>query len=198
MAVSAPAVFVDKDGTLVQNVPYNVDPRHMRFEHGAIGAMSRLHALGFSLIVVSNQPGVAFGYFDRAALDALSRYLSAALGSCGLPLTGVYNCPHHPDGRVPRYAGRCECRKPAPGLLHAAARAHDIDLAQSWIIGDILDDVEAGARAGCRTVLIDNGNETEWHDGEFRRPDFVVANLIEAADRIERATPRARRTSGVG
>jgi len=187
--VNRRAVFLDKDGTLIENVRYNVEPLQVRFTANAIDGVRRLHELGFLLIVVSNQPGVAFGYFDEAALDALGRYLKAMLAAHGVALAGVYCCPHHPQGSVPRYANHCDCRKPAAGLLHRAAAAHGIDLAQSWLIGDILDDVEAGARAGCRTILLDNGNETEWRAGEFRRPDFVVSNVAQAAERIERTLP---------
>jgi histidinol phosphatase-like enzyme len=89
-------------------------------------------------------------------------------------LDGFYYCPHAPD------AG-CDCRKPAPGMLERAAREHGVDLRASWMIGDILDDVEAGRRAGCRTILLDNGNETEWRDGEQRCPDYVARDLAQAA-----------------
>ena len=101
-----------------------------------------------------------------------------------MSLDGFYYCPHHPDGIVPRYAVACDCRKPEPGLIHPAAREHDLALGESWFIGDILDDVEAGRRAGCRTVLIDNGNETEWKRSPLRRPDLVARDLAEAAQFI--------------
>jgi histidinol phosphatase-like enzyme len=85
---------------------------------------------------------------------------------------------------VPRYTTACVCRKPEPGLIHTAARAHALALERSWFVGDILDDVEAGRRAGCRTVLIDNGNETQWRRSPLRWPDHVAADLAEAADAI--------------
>ncbi len=197
MAVSRRAIFLDKDGTLIDNVPYNVDPRRVRLTHRALEALRRLHDLGFLLIVVSNQPGVAFGYFDEPALETLTRHLALLLASNGAPLAGFYYCPHHPQAHLRYYRLACSCRKPRPGLISAAALVHDIDLARSWVVGDILNDVEAGARAGCRTILLDNGNETEWQRGEFRRPDAVVADLFQAADVIEQATRApARKAAG--
>ncbi|MFL6624734.1 MAG: D-glycero-alpha-D-manno-heptose-1,7-bisphosphate 7-phosphatase [Sulfurifustaceae bacterium] len=179
MAVKA--VFLDKDGTLLENVPYNVDPERMRLVRGAGPALRRLHALGYSVIVVSNQPGVALGRFDLRALRAVERRLREMLAAEDVPLAGFYYCPHHPDGRVRRYAVICRCRKPAPGLLLSAATIHDIASHRSWMIGDILDDIEAGARARCRTILVDVGNETEWRYGPYRRPNAIVSDLPAAA-----------------
>lgn len=178
MAVKA--VFLDKDGTLLENVPYNIDPERMHLVRGAGPALRRLHALGYTLIVVSNQPGVALGRFDIRALRGVERRLRELLAAEEVPLAGFYYCPHHPDGRVHRYAVVCRCRKPAPGLLLSAATIHDIAPHRSWMIGDILDDVEAGARARCRTILVDVGNETEWRYGPYRRPNAVVSDLPAA------------------
>ncbi|MCO5099442.1 MAG: HAD-IIIA family hydrolase [Burkholderiaceae bacterium] len=187
-----PAIFLDKDGTLLDDVPFNVDPRLMRFADGVPQALARFAALGVPLVVVSNQAGVALGRFDAGCLRAVRRHLAAMFASCGASLTHAYFCPHHPHGRVAAYAIACECRKPSAGLLGRAAREHAIDLRRSWMIGDILDDVEAGKRAGCRTVLVCNGNETEWRDGPLRRPDHRVRNLAEAAVLIEAAHLRDR------
>lgn len=175
------AIFLDKDGTLLENVPYNVDPELMRFTPNAGRALRRLHALGYALIVVSNQPGVALGRFEVGTLRAVERRLRDMFAGEEVPLAGFYYCPHHPHGCVARYAVACRCRKPAPGLLLSALTIHDITPHRSWMIGDILDDVEAGARAGCRTLLLDAGNETEWRQGVFRRPTEVVPDLLAAA-----------------
>jgi histidinol-phosphate phosphatase family protein len=153
MAGRRRAVFLDKDGTLIADVPYNVDPRRIRFLPGVLDGARRLHAAGYRLVVVTNQPGVALGFFEAAALDAVEAALRDAFSAAGAPLAGFFYCPHHPSGHVRPYAAACGCRKPMPGLLHAAARTLDIDLAGSWMVGDILNDVEAGRRAGCRTVL---------------------------------------------
>ena len=178
------AAFLDKDGTLIEDVPYNVNPALIRLTQGAAAGLARLHAAGYALIVISNQSGVALGRFTEGALAAVERRLRELLAEAGVPLAGFYYCPHHPGGVVPGYSMACTCRKPAPGLLHRAAEEHGIDLARSWFLGDILDDVEAGRRAGCRTVLIDNGNETEWVRSPLRWPDVIAADLDEAARRI--------------
>lgn len=175
------AVFLDKDGTLLDDVPYNVDPAQMRFAPGAREALTLLAAHPFALFVISNQAGVALGKFVNSALAGVENRLQRLFAECGATLRGVYWCPHHPQGRVKRYAVVCGCRKPAPGLLLRAAREHRLDLARSWFIGDILDDVEAGNRAGCRTVLLDNGHETEWLAGAQRVPSARAADLYEAA-----------------
>lgn len=180
-----PAVFVDKDGTLVRDVPFNVDPARVEFTDGAFRGLSRLARAGFAIVIVSNQPGIALGYFDRAALDRLAHWLEERLADAGIPLAGFYACPHRPpsrDGTLPA----CACRKPAPGLLQRAAREHGLSLEASWMIGDILDDVEAGRRAGCRTVLLDVGNETEWRFSPLRTPTLRVHDLAHAAHAILR------------
>ncbi|WP_083615438.1 D-glycero-alpha-D-manno-heptose-1,7-bisphosphate 7-phosphatase [Paraburkholderia sp. SOS3] len=177
------AVFLDKDGTVLDDVPYNVDPRKMRFAPGARAALELLAAYPYRLIVVSNQGGVAQGRFAIGALDAVEHQLRVMFASCGASLDAFYSCPHDPRGHVVPYASACACRKPAPGMLLQAAHDHGIDLRASWLVGDILDDVEAGNRAGCRTILLDNGNETEWRDGPRRRP-FAYANDLHGAARL--------------
>lgn len=168
------AVFVDKDGTLIEDVPYNVDPAQIRLSAHAGQGLRQLRAYGFRLFVVSNQSGIALGRFEASALDGVADRLGELLRAHDAWLDGFYWCPHGP-------LDQCDCRKPAAGMLHRAAHEHDIDLARSWMVGDILHDVEAGHRAGCRAVLIDNGNETEWDLTGLRRPDFFAADLAEAA-----------------
>lgn len=177
----AGAIFLDKDGTLVEDVPFNVEPSLIRLARGAAEGLPRLKALGFRLFVVTNQSGVARGMFEEKDLEPVMRRLQELTAALGAPLDGFYYCPHHPEGSVARYALACDCRKPAPGLVLAAAAEHGVDPRASWFVGDILDDVEAGRRAGCRTVLIDNGNETEWERSPLRWPDLVARDLAEAA-----------------
>jgi D,D-heptose 1,7-bisphosphate phosphatase len=140
--------------------------------------------MGYELFVVSNQAGVARGLFTEASLQPVQRRLGELLAQYGVTLQGFYYCPHSPDGAISRYAIDCSCRKPMPGMLQRAADEHGIDLPRSWMIGDILHDVEAGRRAGCNTVLIDNGNETEWEMGPQRTPHLTAANLYAAARMI--------------
>jgi len=185
-----PAVFVDKDGTLVENVPYNVDPAQVRLLPGVLQGLARLQRAGFALLVASNQAGVALGRFPPAALQPLERRLDALLAPAGVTITGYLWCTHHPHGIVASHAIECACRKPQPGLLLDAARRHGLDLARSWMIGDILDDVEAGRRAGGRAVLVDRGGETEWKRGPYRVPDAIVRRFDAAADFVLRAVQR--------
>lgn len=178
------AVFLDKDGTLIEDVPYNVDPALMRLAPDAGVALRKLSEAGYKLFVVSNQSGVARGLFPVSALGAVEERLKDMLAKCGVTLDGFYYCPHHPEATVAEYAVSCSCRKPAPGMLVQAAAEHGIALERSWMIGDILNDVEAGHRAGCRSILLDNGNETEWEVNWLRLPDRVVSDLGAAANGI--------------
>jgi histidinol-phosphate phosphatase family protein len=186
MAMTKGAVFLDKDGTLIEDVPYNIDPARIRLTAGAGDALRRLHAAGYRLIVVSNQSGVAHGYFAEEPLAGVEARLRELLASEGVPLDGFDYCPHHPKGSVARYAVACDCRKPAPGMLRRAIDTHGLDETACWFIGDILDDVEAGRRAGCRTILLDNGHETEWVMTPWREPHYRADDLAEAAEIILR------------
>lgn len=178
------AIFLDKDGTLIENEPYNVDPAKIRFYPDVRESLHMFAEARYLLVVVSNQPGVARGFFPEEALRKVEHALRRGLREMGVSLAGFYYCPHDPKGSVPQYSVECECRKPRPGLLVQAAQELDIELEKSWMMGDILNDVEAGNRAGCRTVLVDRGNETEWHYNELRRPDLMVRDMRDAAAKI--------------
>jgi len=173
------AVFIDKDGTLVEDVPFNVDPSLVRFTRHAVEGLRTLDRAGYAIVVVTNQPGIATGRFSQADFNRLQSALTAMISTeAGVALTGFRACPHAP---TPNAAMACACRKPAPGMLHDAARRHGIDLQRSWMVGDILDDIEAGRRAGCRTVLLDVGNETMWQLGLLREPLYQATDLADAA-----------------
>jgi histidinol-phosphate phosphatase family protein len=189
MSDSQRAVFLDKDGTLVDNVPYNVEPQRIRLADGAREGLSLLARLDYRFIVVSNQPGVALGLFPEKALLAVEQRLRQLLDQAGVAMDGFYYCPHSPKGKDPWM--QCICRKPAPGMLMRAARDHALDLSRCWMVGDILDDVEAGRAAGCKTILIDNGNETEWEWSARRRPHRIAGNLLDAASIISQSKTRA-------
>lgn len=187
--MTARAVFLDKDGTLVENVAMNVDPSRIRLARGVPDALRRLRDAGYRFAVVSNQAGVARGVFPESALAGVQTRLADLLGEHGIALDGFFYCPHDPAGVVERYRITCDCRKPAPGLLHRAAAALGASVASSWMVGDILDDVEAGRRAGCRSILLDSGGETEWVRGPTREPHFVARSFAEVADHIIASEP---------
>ena len=162
----------------MKDVPYNVNPNLIELNAGASKLAQAVKAANYKIIVVSNQSGVARGFFAETDLKAVWRKLNEL---CQVEFDGFYFCPHHESGTIEQYKIRCECRKPSAGMLLQAAREHDLDLSKSWMIGDILHDIEAGNRAGCRTILLDNGGETEWLAGAFRTPDYTIKNLAEAA-----------------
>lgn len=177
----AKAIFIDKDGTLIPDIPYNVNPALITISTHAIEGLKALQDNGYLVIVISNQSGVARGLFKEEQLADVELAIKSLLAVNGIKLHGFYYCPHHPDGTVEGYDMECACRKPQPGLLLQASKDHDVDLSQSWMIGDILNDVEAGNRAGCQTILIDNGGETEWVKGEYRTPTLVYKTINDAA-----------------
>jgi histidinol-phosphate phosphatase family protein len=181
------AVFLDKDGTLVDDVPYNVDPALIRLTRGAGEGLRVLRDAAFRLFVVSNQSGVARGYFAEEALGPVEVRLRELLRDEGVEIEAFRWCPHHAEGAVDRYRVACDCRKPRPGMITSLAGEHGIDLARSWMIGDTPADVEAGRLAGCRTVLV--GGQADADSGPA--PDHVVLDLAEAARIIVAAQPPA-------
>lgn len=178
------AVFLDKDGTLIRNVPYNINPELVVFEQGVFEGLRSLQHNGYKLIIVSNQPGISLGYFSENEMVMLIRYFEEKFAENEVLLSGFYFCPHLPESAKKS----CQCRKPKPGLLMQAADDLLINRNSSWMIGDILNDVEAGNKAGCQTILIDNGNETEWITGVYREADYTTGNFLDAAAYITSRT----------
>ncbi|MGN6697905.1 MAG: D-glycero-alpha-D-manno-heptose-1,7-bisphosphate 7-phosphatase, partial [Thermomicrobiales bacterium] len=185
--MAARAIFLDRDGTLVEPRHYPTRPEELVLFAGVADELRRLQEAGFRLVLVTNQSGLARGYFSEAALAAMHEHLARELARSGVRLAGIYYCPHHPEGSVPDFTRDCDCRKPAPGLILQASADLALDPARSWLVGDILDDIEAGWRAGCRTVLVDL--DTESFAGAAGRPPAYVAR---------HTSPPRRRISGVG
>lgn len=177
--MSQRAILLDRDGTLVHPRHYPSRPEELILYAGIARPLAALQGQGFKLIVVTNQSGIARGLFDARDLAAMHADLAARLAAEEVTIDGFYFCPHHPDGIVPELAIRCGCRKPQPGMLLRAAAEHSLDLARCWFIGDILDDVEAGRRVGCRTVLVDLGTEAP-PSSSLRTPDFVARTTLQA------------------
>lgn len=178
------AVFVDRDGTLNVEKNYLYRIEDFEFIPGAPEAIRRLRQAGFLVIVVTNQSGVARGYFTLAEVDALHRHIQNELEQSGTRIDAFYVCPHHPTEGVGEFRRKCDCRKGEPGLLLRAAAEHDIDLAASFMIGDKLADIEAGERAGCTSLLVMTGYGSEEAQKltEKRVPCF--ADLAEATRHI--------------
>lgn len=180
------AIFLDKDGTLIHNIHYNADPRLITVTEGAIEGLKKLTAAGYTLFVITNQQGVALGYFTEDDVHKVRERIEEILEEENIPLQGFYYCPHHEEKG-------CSCRKPKPGMIINAAREHYIDLSKSWMIGDTPTDIEAGNKAGCRTLLFDKGYENEWDLTSSQIPDGVVKTLDEAADSILQFSKNERR-----
>ncbi len=178
------AVFLDRDGTLVEARHYPSRPEQLVVYQGVTDELRRLQQAGFRLVLITNQSGLAHGYFTEADLARMHAYLREELGREGVSIDAIYFCPHHPDGAISELAITCDCRKPSPGMLLRAAEELDLDLARSWFVGDILDDVEAGNRAGCRTVLVDLGTESP-PDRASRRPMYIARDTVDALRIIE-------------
>jgi D-glycero-D-manno-heptose 1,7-bisphosphate phosphatase len=183
------AVFLDRDGVINVEVDYLSSPEELELIPGAAQAIARLNALSLPAVVVTNQAGVARGYFSLERVGEIHRALERLLeAEAGARLDAVYVCPHHPSA-----GDRCSCRKPEPGLLLAAAREHGLDLARSFLVGDKASDIDAGRRAGCATILVQTGYGAAelraW--SESFRPDHVADDLGRAVDwiaqRIERS-----------
>ena len=186
-----PAVFLDRDGVLVEDVDLLTNEADFRLLPGVTAALTRLHAAGLPLVVVSNQPIVARGLATEADVVTLHKFLQTLLVQAGAPPPdGWYFCPHHPRANIPAYRLKCECRKPQPGMLLHAARELGLDLPASFMVGDRITDIIAGARAGCRTILVQTGMhsqppiETAEPLDVSVQPDFICAGLPTAAEWI--------------
>jgi len=185
------AVFLDRDGVINRyvcdpefgTIDSPATPDEFVLTSGVSQALKELHELGFLLIVVSNQPGIAKGRFSPTLLDATTQKMNRETSGF---LDAVYYCLHHPQAVLPEYREQCECRKPRPGLLLQAAREWDVDLASSYMIGDGVVDVQAGNAAGVATIFI--GSRKCYLCDEFERlgavPNFVAENLSAAAEII--------------
>ena len=190
------AVFLDRDGTVNEEVGYLRDIDKLVLIPGVAGAIRRLSDAGFKIVLVTNQSGVARGYFPEALVHEAHARLDEMLKQEGARIDAVYYCPHHPTAGNSRYTVDCDCRKPRTGLLDRAARDMDINVSHSYMVGDKWSDVELGQRAGAITILVqsgfshdDPGNKRPAH---VKDPDFVAGTLREAADWIlERETTRS-------
>ncbi|WP_367137399.1 MULTISPECIES: D-glycero-alpha-D-manno-heptose-1,7-bisphosphate 7-phosphatase [Streptomyces] len=149
-----PAVFLDRDGTLTEPRHYPSRPEDLVLQAGIGPPLRALQHAGFALVVVTNQSGLARGLVDEAAVAPMHQRLRDLLAHHRVRLDGIYLCPHHPGGTVPRFSRVCSCRKPAPGMLHQAAGDLGRDLSSSWMVGDSACDIDAGHRAGTRTALV--------------------------------------------
>lgn len=179
--MSTPAILLDRDGTLVEPRHYPRSRAELVLYPGLGPGLRRLQAAGWKLALITNQSGVARGLLSEDDLADMHAYLADELAAMDVRLDGVFYCPHHPDGTRAPFNITCGCRKPRPGMLREAARALDLDLGRSWFVGDILDDVEAGNRAGCHTILVDIGSESA-PTSALRTPTAVARSTAHALE----------------
>jgi D-glycero-D-manno-heptose 1,7-bisphosphate phosphatase len=193
--MARPAVFLDRDGTIIREADYLRSTSEMRLLPRAAEAIRRLNQAGFAVVVATNQSGIARGLLSEADLEGIHDTLQRRLVKRGAKLDAIYYCPHHPEGAIHRYRRRCACRKPAPGMLLRAARELDLDLSRSFAVGDGERDVTAGRRAGCHAVLVRTGygGETEKAAGDEIGADYVADNLLDAVVWILKQRQAGRR-----
>jgi len=181
-----PAVFLDRDGTLIEDVGYLDRLDRIALFPWTVDAIRALNRGGFLVVVITNQSGVARGFFTEAFVEETHRHLSGRLAAGGARIDAYYYCPHHPDGTVAAYRRQCDCRKPASGLVDRAVRDLDLDPARSFVVGDKWLDVGLARAAGARGVLVRTGTGA----AEEARPrpgisaDAIVDNLAGAASWI--------------
>jgi len=192
-----PAVLLDRDGTLVEEIDYLSDPAQLRLIPGSAAAVRRLNEAGLLVVIVTNQSMIARGLASEADLALVHDHLTALLRAEGAHLDHIYYCPHHPDIGQPPYRTHCECRKPLPGLLYRAAHDLELDLSHSAMIGDSLRDLEAGDAANCGTlILVRTGHgaaeEPKTKAAQLRQRVIVHNDLAAAVDHLlqERKSPR--------
>ena len=175
------AIFLDRDGTLNVEVARVAAPEDLILIEGIGEAVRRINVSDFLAILVTNQAVIARGHCDRAMLRTIHAKLRETLRKSAAHLDAIYFCPHHPDFGPP-----CNCRKPKPAMLHAAANDFDIDLAKSWVIGDSAKDIQLARNAGTRCVLIRTGKAGSdiGTEGMHAQPDFVTGTLGEAVELI--------------
>lgn len=185
IARKRPAVFLDRDGTIIRQVELPHTPSQLVTLPGAARAVAQLKRLGYFLAIVSNQPVVARGILTPEGAIELNDVLMERLARWGARIDAFYFCPHHPKANMKKFRKVCNCRKPKPGLILRAAREHRLDLKKSFLIGDSTQDVRMGNRARVKMILVRTGygGKDPWqHAG---KPDFVVKNLAAAARLIK-------------
>jgi D-glycero-D-manno-heptose 1,7-bisphosphate phosphatase len=195
------AIFLDRDGTLIEEIGHLRRIEDLRIYPEALEAVRKINKSGALTIVITNQSAIARGFLDEEQLGDLHGSLQEDFRREGARIDGFYYCPHHPEAGTGTYTQECACRKPQPGMLIRAARELQLEMAASYMIGDRLGDVEAGHRAGCRSILIKTG----YGEGELQvldqgdvsppleevslqRPDHIAENVLKAVDWIMEQT----------
>ncbi|MFX1303244.1 MAG: D-glycero-beta-D-manno-heptose 1,7-bisphosphate 7-phosphatase [Promethearchaeota archaeon] len=174
------AIFLDRDGVINKEVNYLSKPNDFEFIEGSIDALKILKQKGYLIIVITNQAGIAKGFFTEETLESIHSKMTRILKQNNIELDGIYYCPHHPE-----FTGPCDCRKPKPGMILKAQLKYNIDLNNSYMVGDTLNDIETGKSARCKTILVLTGyGKEEQKKKSSIIPDMIFKNLKEFAINI--------------
>ena len=184
MAEKSKAVFLDRDGTIIEDSGYVSTPEQVHFIPGSIAAIKKLNAAGFKVIVITNQSGVARGFFGEDMLQTIDKTVHRQILNGGAHLDAIYYCPHHAEYGAYPYKQACSCRKPGTGMIDKAAKDLDLDLARSFLIGDHSCDIAAGKKAGLKTVFVTTGHGAKEQANLTEQPDQIAADLAAAVDWI--------------
>lgn len=184
MTAKVPAIFLDRDGTVNVDHGYVHEIDDFQFIDGVIEAMQELKKMGYALVLVTNQSGIARGMYSEDQFMQLTEWMDWSLADRDVDLDGIYYCPHHPEAAVESYRQQCDCRKPQPGMLLSAMKELNIDMAASYMVGDKIDDIQAGKTAGVGTTVLVRSGETVTAEGE-KAADWVIDSLADLPKRIK-------------
>ena len=186
-----PAIFLDRDGVVIEDIHYLASPSQVRFVPGSADAIAALNRAGWPVVIVTNQAGVGHGLFTLEAVHSVHQHIAEQLAGYGARIEAFYFCPHHPTAELSAYRTACTCRKPSPGMLKQAAAELTLDLANSWMVGDRESDLQAGAAAGTRTILVRTGygatTDITTLDRSELHLELVASNLADAVRKCDLA-----------
>lgn len=172
------AIFLDRDGTIIEEKNYLSVVKDIKFLKGTFEGLKKLQN-DYILFIITNQSGIARGYFDEKTVTEINVEIENQLLKQGVKITETFYCPHHKEGKIKEYSFECECRKPKTGLIEQAKKKYSIDLSKSYIIGDKDCDIQLGTNANCKSILIKNNNYEST-----KKPNYIAKNLLEAANYI--------------
>jgi D,D-heptose 1,7-bisphosphate phosphatase len=195
--MSETAIFLDRDDTLIHDPGYINDPDQVKLMDGVPECLIGFRKLGYKLVVVTNQSAVARGIVTEKVLAQIHERLEELLMAQGVRLDRIYYCPYHPDGVIERYRKQSDQRKPNPGMLLTAAQDLDVDLTHSWCVGNSPSDVEAGAKAGCKTILVNQMSPVDGFRRDQTKPDYIAVNMRETFNIVKKFTRSAKQTTAV-
>lgn len=179
------AVFLDRDGVITQEPPHYAHKlSQLKLISKSADAIRLLNERGFLVIIASNQAGIARGYYQEEDMILFNRAMKDRLAKDGAHIDAIYYCPHYPEAEVERYRVDCDCRKPQPGMLKRAEKELNINLKQSFLVGDKLSDIEAGKRAGCTTIMVRTGQGADELESNQIECGYVADDLYDAVEHI--------------